>query len=120
MRGRCSQLWGDNQRLGLAPWAKPSLRPNPVSQLFICVCLSTPITTRKVLILLLQEIKRNIIYRRAQLQEPCRREELHPRIQAHLTSVIKKISSLLEYQGTLQFTDGLYFLKRLSRIVLQA
>ncbi len=39
MRGRCSQLWGDNRRLGLAPWAKPNLRPNPVSQLFICVCI---------------------------------------------------------------------------------
>jgi radical SAM superfamily enzyme len=70
--------------------------------------------TRKVLILLLQEIKRDIVYRRAQLQEHRRREELHPRIQAHLVSVINKISSLLEYQGTLQFADGLSFLKRLS------
>jgi hypothetical protein len=77
-------------------------------------------TTRKVLILLLQEIKRDIIYRRAQLQEPRRREELHPRIQAHLTSVINKITSLLEYQGTLQFRDGLSFLHRLSQIILQA
>ncbi len=76
--------------------------------------------TRKVLILLLQEIKRDIIYRRAQLQEPRRREELHPWIQAHLVSVINKISSLLEYQGTLQFADGLFFLQRLSRIILQA
>jgi hypothetical protein len=29
--------------LGLAHRAKPNLCPNPVSQLFICVCLSTPI-----------------------------------------------------------------------------
>ncbi len=77
-------------------------------------------TTRKVLILLFQKIKRDIIYRRAQLQEPRRREELHPRIQAHLVSVINKITSLLEYQGTLQFLDGLSFLKRLSQIILQA
>jgi hypothetical protein len=77
-------------------------------------------TTRKVLILFLQEIKRDIIYRHAQLQEPRRREELHLRIQAHLVSVVNKISSLLEYQGTLQFMDGLSFLKRLSRIILQA
>jgi hypothetical protein len=77
-------------------------------------------TTRKVLILFLQEIKRDIIYRRAQLQEPRWREELHPRIQAHLVLVVNKISSLLEYQGTLQFMDGLSFLKRLSRIILQA
>jgi hypothetical protein len=77
-------------------------------------------TTWKVLILFLQEIKRDIIYRWAQLQEPRRREELHPRIQAHLVYVINKISSLLEYQGTLQFADGLSFLQRLSRIILQA
>jgi hypothetical protein len=77
-------------------------------------------TTRKVLILFLQEIKRDIVYRRAQLQEPRQHEELHPRIQAHLVSVINKISALLEYQGTLQFSDGLTFLKQLSRIILQA
>ncbi len=77
-------------------------------------------TSQKVLILLLQEIKRDIIYRRAQLQEPRRREELHPWIQADLISMINKISSLLEYQGTLQFADGLSFLKRLSRVILQA
>jgi hypothetical protein len=54
------------------------------------------------------------------LLEPRRREELHPRIQAHLVSVINKILALLEYQGALQFSDGLIFLKRLSRIILQA
>jgi hypothetical protein len=75
-------------------------------------------TTRKVLILLLQEIKRDIVYRRAQLQEPQGREELYPRIQAHLLSVINKILALLEYQGALQFSDSLIFLKRLSRIIL--
>jgi hypothetical protein len=77
-------------------------------------------TTRKILILFLQEIKRDIVNRRAQLQEPRRREELHPCIQAHLVSVINKISALLEYQGALQFSDGLTFLKWLSRIILQA
>ncbi len=70
-------------------------------------------------ILFLQEIKRDIIYRRAQLQEPRQREELHPRIQAHLVSVINKISALLEYQGTLQFLEGLALLKHMSRIILQ-
>jgi hypothetical protein len=34
--------------------------------------------------------------------------------------VLNKIISLLEYQGTLQFSDGLLFLKRLSRIILKA
>jgi hypothetical protein len=76
----------------------------------------TESTTRKVLILFLQEIKRDIINRRAQ---PCRREELHPRIQAHLVSVINKISALLEYQGALQFLDGLSLLKCMSRVIIQ-
>jgi hypothetical protein len=79
----------------------------------------TDATTQRVLILFLQEIKRDIIYRRAQLQEPRRREELHPRIQAHLVSVKNKISALLEYQGALQFSDGLAFLKCMSRVILQ-
>jgi hypothetical protein len=43
-------------------------------------------TTRKVLILLLQETKRDIIFHHAQLQSPRRREELHPRVQAHIIS----------------------------------
>jgi hypothetical protein len=77
-------------------------------------------TSRKILILLLREIKPDIIYRRVPLQEPRRSEELHPRIQAHLVSVINKISALLEFQGAPQFSDGLTFLKRFSRIILQA
>jgi hypothetical protein len=58
-------------------------------------------TTRNILILFLQKIKQDIIYRRAQLQEPRQREELHPCIQAHLVSLINKVTALLEYQGTL-------------------
>jgi len=74
-------------------------------------------TTRKVLILFLQEVKRDIIYRHAQLKQPRRREELHPRIQAHLLSVIRKIRSLLEYQGVLKYTDSLSLLQRLSHTI---
>ncbi len=93
-------------------------KPHP--SILLHIFFFSDATTRKVLILLLQEIKRDIVYRRAHLQEPRRHEELHPRIQAHLVSVINKISSLLEYQGTLQFVDGLSFLQRLSWIILQA
>ncbi len=81
-------------------------KPHPPILLHI-----TDATTWKVLILYLQEIKQDIIYRRAQLQEPHRREELHPRIQAHLISVINnKISALLDYQGALQYSDDLALL----------
>jgi hypothetical protein len=75
-------------------------------------------TTRKVLILFLQEVKRDIIFRRAQLSEPRRREELQHRIQAHLLSVITKIQALLEYQGVLNYTDVLALLRCMSHSVL--
>jgi hypothetical protein len=75
-------------------------------------------TTRKVLILFLQEVKRDIIFRQAQLSEPRRREELQPQIQAHLLSVITKIQALLEYQDVLNYTDGLVLLWRMSHSVL--
>jgi hypothetical protein len=89
-------------------------KPHPLILLHI-----TDATTWKALILFLQEIKRDIIYRQAQLQEPRRREELHPCIQAHLVSVINKISALLEYLGALQFSVGLALLKRMSQVILQ-
>jgi hypothetical protein len=89
-------------------------KPHPLILLHI-----TDATTQKVLIQFLQEIKWDIVYRHAQLQEPRRREELHPHIQAHLISVINKISALLEYQGALQFSDGLALLRRMSQVVLQ-
>jgi hypothetical protein len=75
-------------------------------------------TSRKVLILFLQEVKRDIIFRRAQLTEPRRREELQPRIQAHLLSVITKIQALLEYQGVLNYTDALALLRCMTHSVL--
>ncbi len=75
-------------------------------------------TTRKVLILFLQEVKRDIIFRRAQLTEPRRREELQARIQAYLLSVITKIQALLEYQGVLNYTDALALLWRMSHSML--
>jgi hypothetical protein len=89
-------------------------KPHPSILLHI-----TDATTRKVLILFLQEIKWDIIYRRAQLQEPHRREELHPHIQAHLISMINKISALLEYQGAVQLSDGLALLRHMSQVILQ-
>jgi hypothetical protein len=75
-------------------------------------------TTRKVPILFLQEIKRDIIFRRAQLAEPRHREELQPRIQAHLLSVISKLQAFLEYQGVLNYTDALVLLRRMAHSAL--
>jgi hypothetical protein len=78
------------------------------------------ITTWKVLILLLQETKPDITFRHAQLQTPRRREELHPRIQAHLISVVNKIIALLEYQCVLQYSDSLSLLSRIIQVALHA
>jgi hypothetical protein len=75
-------------------------------------------TTRKILILLLKETKRDIIYHHAQLQELRRREELYPRIQAHLVSVVNKVISLLEYQGVLQYSDSITLLSRIVQVAL--
>jgi hypothetical protein len=74
--------------------------------------------TRKVFILFLQEVKRDIIFRRTQLSEPRCREELRPRIQTHLLSVITKIQALLEYQGVLNYNDALVLLRCMAHSVL--
>jgi hypothetical protein len=57
-----------------------------------------------------QEVKHDIIFRCAQLKAPRRQEELQLHIQAHLLSVVKTISALLEHQDVLTFVDGLSFL----------
>jgi hypothetical protein len=53
--------------------------------------------TQKVVTFFLQELKRDVIFRHAQLQAPRRQEELQQCIQAHLLSVVNKIYALLEY-----------------------
>ncbi len=69
--------------------------------------------TWKVAILFLQEIKGDVIFRHAQLTVPRRREELQPRIQAHLLSVVEKICALLEYRSVLIYMDALTFLQHI-------
>jgi hypothetical protein len=59
-------------------------------------------TTRNVLILFLQEVKQDIVFRHAQLTVPRRWEEPLPRIQAQLLSVI----ALFEYQGVIHHTSS--------------
>jgi hypothetical protein len=98
-------------RIDLTPLEIVFNKPHPSFLLHVPDC-----TTRKVLILLLQEVKRDIS--RAQLAEPRRREELQPRIQAHLLSVISKLQAFLEYQGVLNYTDALALLRRMAHSVL--
>ncbi len=62
-------------------------------------------TSRKALILFLQEVKQDIVFWHAQHTVPRRLEELLPRIQARLLSVVK-IRALIEYQGVIHYTSS--------------
>ena len=70
--------------------------------------------TKSVLSLVIQEIKRNILYKRMNMQL---NEEDQPvpiiRIQAHLLNVIKKTLSFLIYQGTSKTNIAQIFLNTL-------
>jgi hypothetical protein len=72
------------------------------------------------ILVLVQEIKRDIIFRRMQLQEPMHQEVLRIRIHAHLLSSIRKLTSLLEYQGVVQNNVPISFLKVLTDTTVQA
>jgi hypothetical protein len=67
--------------------------------------------TKSVLTLTIQEIKRNILYKRMNLQQ---NEDDQPvpiiRIQAHLLNVLKKTLSFLIYQGTSKTNSSQIFL----------
>ncbi len=65
-----------------------------------------------------QEVKRNIIFRRMQLTEPIRLEVPKIKLQAHLLSVIRKLISLLEYQGIVQNNTPISFLTTLNTIII--
>ena len=72
---------------------------------------------RFCVLVLVQEIKRNIIFRRMQITEPIRQEVPRLRMQAHLLAVIRKLSSLLEYQGIVQNNAPISFLKMLNTVI---
>ncbi len=74
------------------------------------LCIPDSLVHYSILVLV-QEIKRDIIFRRMQLQEPLRQEVLRIRIHAHLLSSIRKLTSLLEYQGVVQNNVPISFLK---------
>ncbi len=66
--------------------------------------------TQYCILVLVQEIKRNIIFGRMQLTEPARLEVPKIKLQAHLLSVNRKLISLLEYQGVVQNNAPISFL----------
>jgi hypothetical protein len=75
------------------------------------------ILLRYSILVLIQEVKRDIIFRRMQLLVPTQQAVLQIRIQAHLLSVTRKLTSLLEYQGIVQNNAPISFLKTLADII---
>jgi len=96
-------------RIELSPKEIVYNKPHPA----ILLRLSDKLVRNTVLVLI-QEVKRDIIYRRMQIKEPLRQEVPRIRIQAHLLSVIRKLVSLLEYQGIVQNKAPITFLTVLS------
>jgi hypothetical protein len=92
-------------RIDLTPKEIIFNKPHPA----IMLRITDPLVRYSILVLI-QEIKRDIIFRRMQLQEPLRREVLRVRIYAHLLSCIRKLSSLLKYQGIVQNNAPISFL----------
>jgi hypothetical protein len=74
--------------------------------------------TQYCILVLVQEVKRNIIFRRMQLTEPARLEVPKIKLQAHLLSVTRKLISLLEYQGIVQNNIPISFLTTLNTTLI--
>ncbi len=72
---------------------------------------------RYIILVIIQEIKRNIIFRRMQLTVASRQEVPRIRLQAHLLWVVRKLISLLEYQGIVQNNTPISFLTALNTVI---
>jgi hypothetical protein len=75
---------------------------------------------RQIILVLIQEVKRDIVYRRMQLQESLRQEVFPVRIYAHLLSCTRKLTSLLEYQGVVQNKAPISFLTNFADTLILA
>jgi hypothetical protein len=73
---------------------------------------------RMMIILLVQELKRDIIYRRMNLTQTDRETPtLHIRIYAHIASVMRKLQAQMEYQGKTENTRPLPLLWTLRNVL---
>ena len=75
--------------------------------------------TRKVIILLIQEIKRSIIHKRMNNTTGLGRSTPLVRIQAHLLSTNNKVISYLQYQGTVNTIESLNFLFKIRDTIAE-
>jgi hypothetical protein len=75
--------------------------------------------TRNVMLLLVQEIKRDIIYRRMNLPQSAQQVTHPQRLIAHLDSSIHRLHSYLQYIGTVKYCKHMEALQRLCEINLE-
>jgi len=74
--------------------------------------------TRELFILLTQEVKRDLIYRRMNIREHNHnRPTPLVRVQAHILSIVDKIKHLLEYQGIVTNKKTLHVLSMMKTII---
>jgi hypothetical protein len=102
-------LYPDIPRMNLTPLEIIFNHPHPSILLHVASK-----RTRTNILHLIQEIKRDIIYRRMNMTgtgNPVPQQRIH----AHLMSVIKKHNALMEYQGFTEETD----LMKLMRILIE-
>jgi hypothetical protein len=75
--------------------------------------------TRNAILLLVQEIKRDIIYRRMNLPQSAQQVTHPQRLIAHLDSSIRRLLSYLQYIGTVKYCKPIQALQRLREINLE-
>ena len=87
--------------------------PHPSIQLY-----EEDALVKKIIILYIQELKRDIIYRKMNLTENHRNREVPLfRIQAHIMTTMNKIISLLEYQENIQTKKPKEIMVRMKTIL---
>jgi hypothetical protein len=75
--------------------------------------------TRNVMLLLVEEIKQEIIYRRMNLLQWAQQATHLQRLVAHLDSCICRLHSYLQYVGTVKYCKPMQALQRLREINLE-
>jgi hypothetical protein len=72
--------------------------------------------TRNALLLLIQEVKRDIIYRRMNLPPSAQQATDQRRVTAHVDSTIRRLCSYLQYIGFIKFAKATTTLQRLQEL----
>ncbi len=75
--------------------------------------------TRNVFLLLTQEIKRDIVFRRMNLPPSARMITESQRLAAHLNSIFNRLHSYLQYIGLAKYVNALTMMRKMMEINLE-